>query len=72
MLNIDKHMICNSVLIINKHKICNSMVCELNYHDQKIWQTLAQNIWKHWTAVSTLLDLLSSVYRDLPHWRSNQ
>ena len=27
---------------------------------------------KHWTAVSTLLGLISSVYHDLNHWRSNQ
>ena len=27
---------------------------------------------KHSTAVSTLLGLISSVYRDLPDWRSNQ
>ena len=33
-----------------KHKFC-----ELNYHDQKIRQTLACDIRKHWTAVSTLL-----------------
>ena len=30
------------------------------------------DIWKHWTAVSTLLGLISSVYRDLHPWRSNQ
>ena len=40
---------------------------ELNYHDLKI-----HDIWKHWTAVSTLLGLISSVYRDLHDWRSNQ
>ena len=27
---------------------------------------------KHWTAVSTLLGLISSTHRDLHHWRSNQ
>ena len=27
---------------------------------------------KHWIAVSTLVGLISSVYRDLHHWRSNQ
>ena len=32
----------------------------------------ASDIQKHWTAVSTLLGLISSIYRDLPHWRSNQ
>ena len=26
---------------------------------------------EHWTAVSTLLGLISSVHRDLHHWRSN-
>ena len=30
------------------------------------------DIWNHWTAVLTLLGLISSVYHDLPHWRSNQ
>ena len=29
--------------------------CELNYHDPKIRRTLAHDIRKHWTAVSTLL-----------------
>ena len=24
--------------------------CKLNYHDQKIWQTLMHDIRKHWTA----------------------
>ena len=43
-----------------------------NYHDQKIWRVLTHNIWKHWTAVLTLLGLISSVYHDLHHWRSNQ
>ena len=33
---------------------------------------LARDIQKHWTAVSTLLGLISSVYCDLPHLRSNQ
>ena len=46
--------------------------CELNYHDQKIWQNLVCEIRKHWTTVSTLLSLISSVYHDLSHWRSNQ
>ena len=27
---------------------------------------------EHWTAVSTLLGLISSAYCDLHHWRSNQ
>ena len=30
------------------------------------------DIWKHWTAVSALLGLISSVYSDLHHWGSNQ
>ena len=38
---------------------------EFNYYDQKIRWTPMHNIWKHWTAVSTLLGLISSVYRDL-------
>ena len=45
---------------------------ELNYHDQKISRTPTYDIYKHWTAVSTFLGLISSVYHDLPHWRSNQ
>ena len=48
------------------------IICELNCYDQKTRQTLAHDIRKHWTAVSTLLGLISSVYRDLPHWRLNQ
>ena len=43
----------------------------MNYYDQKIWRTLTHDIRKHCTAVSTLLGLISSVYRDLHHWRSN-
>ena len=27
---------------------------------------------EHWTSVSTLLGLISSVYRNIHHWRSNQ
>ena len=34
--------------------------CELNYHDQKIRRTLAHDIRKYWTAVSTLLGLINS------------
>ena len=44
----------------------------MNYHEQKIRWTLACNIQTHWTAVSTILGLISSVYCDLPHWRWNQ
>ena len=44
----------------------------MNYHDQKIQWTLARDIQKHWTAVSTLLGLISSVCCDLHHWRLNQ
>ena len=46
--------------------------CELNYHDQKIRRTPTHDIREHWTPVSTWLGLISSVYRNLPHWRSNQ
>ena len=46
--------------------------CELNNHDQKIRRTPTHDIREHWTAVSTLLGLISSVYRNLHHWRSNQ
>ena len=44
----------------------------MNYHDQKIRQTPRHGIQEHWTAVSTLLGIISSVYRNLHHWRSNQ
>ena len=45
-------------------------VCESNY--QKIRRTLTHDIREHWAAVSTLLCLIYSVYRNLHHWRSNQ
>ena len=32
---------------------------ELNYHDQKIRQTLLRDIRKHWTAISTLLGFIA-------------
>ena len=48
------------------------LYCELNYYDQKIRGTLMHDIRKHWTTISTLLGLISSVYRDLHHWGSNQ
>ena len=44
----------------------------MNYHDQKIRRTLTHDIRKHRTAVFTLIGLISSVYRDLHNWRSNQ
>ena len=47
------------------------LYCELNCYYQKIRQTLVRNIRKHWTTVLTLLGLISSVYHDLHHWRSN-
>ena len=37
-----------------------------NLADTYMWHT------EHWTAVSTLLGLISNAYRDLHHWRSNQ
>ena len=43
---------------------------ELNY--QKIQRTPTHDIRKHWKVISTLLGLISSVYSDLHHWRSNQ
>ena len=46
--------------------------CELNFYDQKIQRTLTHDTRKHWTAVSTLLGLISCVYHDLHHWRLNQ
>ena len=47
------------------------LYCKLNYHDQKIRQTLAHGIQNYWTAASTLFGLISSVYRDFPHRRTN-
>ena len=38
----------------------------MNYLNQKIRQTLELDIQKRWTAVSTLLGLISCVYRELP------
>ena len=52
-------------------KLYLNLIDRLNYHDKKIQQTLTHNIWKQWTAVLTLLSLVSSVYRDLHNWRSN-
>ena len=46
-------------------------IYRLNYQYQKIWQTLARDIRNQGTAVSTLLGLINSVYRDLRHWRSD-
>ena len=46
--------------------------CELIYHAQKIRRIPTNNIRELWTAVSTLLGLISSVYRNLHHWRSKQ
>ena len=45
---------------------------ELNYHDQEIRRTPTHNIQEHWTAVSAWLGLISSVYRTIHHYRSNQ
>ena len=42
--------------------------CELNYHDQKTCRTPTHDILEHWTAVSTLLGLISSVYHNLHHY----
>ena len=58
--------------VTNKYINKLNCPCELNYHDQKIWRTLARDVRKHLTTVSTLLGLISSVYRDLPQWESNQ
>ena len=52
--------------------LVEELYCELNHHDQKIRQTLTHDIRKDWTSVLTLLGLISSVYRDLHHWRLNQ
>ena len=39
---------------------------------RKICRTPTHNIREYWTADSTLLGLISSVYCNLHHWRSNQ
>ena len=52
--------------------LVEELYCELNYHDQKIRRTPTHDRQKLWTAVSTLLGLISCVYRDLPHCGSNQ
>ena len=39
---------------------------------RKIRRTPMHDIQEHWTAVSSLLGFISSVYRNLHHWRSNQ
>ena len=58
-----------NIYTINTISIYRSSSCKLNHHDQKIRQTLVGDIR---TAVLALLGFISSVYRDLPHWRSNQ
>ena len=35
-------------------------------------ESIAREIRNPWTAVLSLFGLLSSVYRDYPHWRSNK
>ena len=63
----------SKILILLNHLAENSIEnWELNYHDQKIRQTLMHDIRKHWTTVLTLLGLISSIYHDFSHWRSNQ
>ena len=49
------------------------LYCEWKYLDQKILRTLACDIQKHWTVVSILLGLISSIYHDLPtrDWTSD-
>ena len=45
---------------------------KLNYHGQKVLQTLARDTRNNLTAVSTLLGFISSIYGDIPQWRSNE
>ena len=71
IFKIETVFIANFYWILKNDYNENNNYCELNYHDQKIWRTLAYDIWKHFTAVSTLLGLISSVYHNLQHWRSN-
>ena len=57
-------------MISGSFKNVNIKLFELNYHDQKIQQTSTHDIREHRTAVSTLLGLISNVYRNLHHLRS--
>ena len=57
---------------ISKENEISTFYMKLNYHDQKIRRTLTHDIQKHWTAISTLIGVISSVYRDLHRWKSNQ
>ena len=53
------------MIVISFHIfIFSSRGIELNYHDQKIHRTPTHDIREHWTAISTLLGLVSSVYRN--------
>ena len=45
---------------------------ELNYHDQKILRTPTHDLREHWTTVSTLLGVITNVYRNFHHCRSHQ
>ena len=61
---------CQKFRQLNSSGVCRTgeeLYCVLNYHDQKIRRTLARDIQDHQRAVSTLLGLIRSVYRDLPH-----
>ena len=49
---------------------CNILWIELPRPE--IHRTPTHDIREHWIAVSTLLGLISSVYPNLHHWRSNQ
>ena len=49
-----------------------SLSLQIIIDNWRIQRTLSHDIQKYWTAVSTLLCLISSVYHDLPHWRLNQ
>ena len=55
-------------------------ICAMSQNNWLLWIELlwpenlpnTYDIWEHWTAVSTLLGLISSVYHNLYHLRSNQ
>ena len=63
-------MVINKELEVAMSEALNTR--KLNDYDQKIRQTLARDVLNNWTAVSTLLVLISSVYHVLFSWRSNQ
>ena len=59
------------VFVWFRAKTDKGIVC-LADHPHSVTQPLARDIRNHWITVSTLSCLISNVYHDLRHWRSNQ